>query len=306
MDFLDPKEQRALKRAIKAEGFVHLESLNDGNCFFYSLETYYFLTDNEERADYDVLRQMVVNEIKEHPENYVYFIPERLLNNEAGANAPPMTNDERLAYTIREADKLGEQGAWNSQLGDFVPQLAATILGINIDIYEMVDGELRLTPVHIEEAGAPTIQLLRINQNHYDLLFPSEMYTKDIAKKWKQLAQYREEGAAASVLAAVKRAEEEEEVAAAAAAAAVKPKKRSVAPPKEAPANAGAGKEPRRSSRLSGQPAKPANNNTKKKPTKVIRRRTAKKSPTNALNNAAIAELLEQGFTLNNINAMQK
>lgn len=301
MDFLDPKEQRAIKRAIKNEGIVHLESLNDGNCFFYSLETYYFLTDNEERADYNVLRQMVVNEIKEHPENYVHFIPERLLNNGAEANAPPMTNDERLAYTISEANKLGEQGAWNSQLGDFVPQLAATILGINIDIYEMIDGELRLTPVHIENEEAPTIQLLRINQNHYDLLYPTDLYTKDAAKKWKQLSQYRDEGAAASVLAAVKRAEEEE-----AAAATAKLKKRSVAPPKEMPANAGAGKEPRRSTRLSGQPVKPANNNTKKKPTKIVRRRTAKKSAPNALNNAAITELLEQGFTLNNINAMQK
>lgn len=144
---------------------IHIKP--DGNCFFNSLSTYFKL--NGITISPMELRQRVVSYMEEHREEYEpFFIVE--------SEKPAV----KRATMTRQFTQLKKSGSWNSQLADFIPQEAPKALDINILLYEVSEsGETISTnllrddtkPMRITERY-PTIHVLRINRNHYELLRP--------------------------------------------------------------------------------------------------------------------------------------
>jgi hypothetical protein len=129
----------------------------DGNCFFHTLELYYKLTENQSR-NYNDFRALTITYIIENLEEY-------------------------QAYGINEMDiiSLSDNKAWNNNAGDIVVPAAAAALGVRINLYDLKPGTQR-PPIkkriilHVypdDSRNMETINILRINSNHFGLLVPN-------------------------------------------------------------------------------------------------------------------------------------
>ena len=98
-------------------------------------------------------------------------------------------------YVTREIKGLAQDRIYNTELGDIVPSAAVDAFGIHIVVHnwswathlsEVID----LKP----EGSAPsnTIHLLRINENHYDLLLPAQIFTEEVSDRWDMISMMRE------------------------------------------------------------------------------------------------------------------
>jgi hypothetical protein len=186
-----PKED-CLAHKITESGYVRLESPDDGNCFFASLETFFKLKETPlADKDEDDLRQDLVAYLLANLEKFRPFIvKEYKVKSEA----------QRLryldSYIAKQIKILAKPNVYDTDLGDIVPQEATNAFKVRIVIHNWrwrtTDFALfDLTP----ESGSHdyTIHLLRINENHFDLLYPKRNFDADTQERWEMLKLMREE-----------------------------------------------------------------------------------------------------------------
>jgi hypothetical protein len=153
---------------------LRLDSPGDGNCFFYSLETYFNL--NHKKVSYATLREKVVKYMREHKNDLIPFFFD--------SNNPEDDLDIEL-------DKLSEFGAWDTVLGDFVPQIATTVFNIRIIVHNLRPNARTIDTTVLGESG-PIIHLLRTRNNHYDFLYPASETKNNSMHIWNKLQEERE------------------------------------------------------------------------------------------------------------------
>jgi hypothetical protein len=175
-----------LEHEIAEAGFVRLESPNDGNCFFASLETYFKLkeTPHADKTHME-LRHFLRDYLLAHAEKFRPFVvKEYKVKSEV----------QRLrylnAFIAKEIKTIGKPNIYDTQLGDIVPQEATNAFNVRIVIHNWnwTTREFTIFDL-IPELGKPehTIHLLRINENHFDLLFPKSEFDSDALDKWEMI-----------------------------------------------------------------------------------------------------------------------
>jgi hypothetical protein len=180
-----------LAHTITAIGFTHLESPDDGNCFFTSLETYFKLMESPlAEKDHMELRQMLVDYLLTHLEKFRLFVVKEY---------KVKSEKQRLkyldAFITKEIKEIAKPNVYDTQLGDIVPQEATNAFNIRIVIHNWRWSTLDFAEFDLNpDAGTPehTIHLLRINENHFDLLFPTSDFKEEVEDRWNMIQMMRE------------------------------------------------------------------------------------------------------------------
>jgi hypothetical protein len=180
-----------LNHKIRAIGFARLESPNDGNCFFYSLETYFKMKETcLAEKDHMELRGDLVAYLLAHSEKFRPFVVrEYKVKSEV----------QRLryldAYIRSEIKKIGKSNIYDTDLGDIMPQEATNAFKIRIVIHNWRWTTLDFAQIDLKPDDGEykhTIHLLRMNENHFDLLYPIQEFDRDAQDRWEMIKLMRE------------------------------------------------------------------------------------------------------------------
>lgn len=182
-----------LSEFLQERGWKQIPILGDGNCFFRSIAKYYEMSGEPHAPNHTQLRQQVADFIESKADNSdtnTLSVIAGLTNNVDGA-----------------IDKLRKDKVWNVEIFEMVPPYMARALGVHIDIYDSrsykkpekklwkeVNGvkQYRMTeeqPTMIEVnhlvpdvPSATRINLLRVYEGHYDLLWPDNKLDNNNSK----------------------------------------------------------------------------------------------------------------------------
>ena len=115
-----------LAHKIAALGFTRLESPDDGNCFFTSLETYFKLLETPlGEKDHMDLRRMLVDYLLAHAEKFRPFVVK-----EYKVKSEKQRMRYLDAFIVKEIKELAKSNVYDTQLGDIVPQEATNAFNI--------------------------------------------------------------------------------------------------------------------------------------------------------------------------------
>jgi hypothetical protein len=163
----------ALDAACAAAGFVRTPMPPDGDCFFHSLVATRLFEGTA--AD---LRRRLVDSMLSRIDDLLPFVAR-----EYKVKSAKQVERFKRAYVTTEIKKLLKAGIYNTDLGDIVPQYAAQAFDARLSIYNWNWTTATFTLFDIQEvsgAGAGAggaaatkhVHLVRLNENHYDLLLP--------------------------------------------------------------------------------------------------------------------------------------
>ena len=170
----------------KHHGFEIIETRDDGNCFFdtlskagdlYNVPTLSFTHQN--------LRAQLVEYMMNHVDEIAPFFSANNGNN--GNNSNNSNNSRNNSFgnhgsndPVTRILQLGEDGNWDNNDGDMVSQVAADAFKININIYDVKKqkGRFSINKIQIHKGAYHTVDILRINDGHYQLLFSNSPKSK--------------------------------------------------------------------------------------------------------------------------------
>jgi hypothetical protein len=164
-----------LDAACAAAGFTRSAVPSDGDCFFHCLVASGCCAG----ATHDDLRRRLVEGMLSRVDDLLPFVAR-----EYKVKSAALVERYKRAYVTTEIKKLLKKGVYNTDLGDIVPQYAAQAFNIRLSIYNWNWTSRTLTLFDIQELGTgtagtagaaakPHVFLVRLNENHYDLLQPA-------------------------------------------------------------------------------------------------------------------------------------
>lgn len=160
-------------------GFVHLPSIDDGNCLYYTISHWMQLTGHPYAAKtHNQLREMTVEHMKERNKEDPNVFGAFFLNNDYPSAAA------KKADIKREILKLEKDGVWDSPISDHVPLMAAETFDLHIHLYNWDWATMRFTVYDINPTGSGEINIVRLNDNHFELFFPKGDFTNNAQAVW--------------------------------------------------------------------------------------------------------------------------
>jgi hypothetical protein len=189
--------EECLEEFLQEHGWERIEVMGDGNCFFRAVAEHYKMAGISHPPNYTELRQRVADFIEYKVGSGDPDLPSTIIGLEITKRNEKKGVDP-FEIIERSISKLREDRVWKIPIFELVPSNMAQALGVNINIYDsrsyknpkkevwaVKDGikEYRMTefqPTKIEvnhlvpDAPSPIhINLLRVYEGHYDLLWPS-------------------------------------------------------------------------------------------------------------------------------------
>jgi hypothetical protein len=153
----NPNLDDELVETLDELNLLYIPSIDDGNCFFYTLESFFSIR-KKDMGNYVKIRKTIIDHMRSEKGTMMEFL-----------NLANVNNTEKFFNT--ELKALAKSGAWDSQLGDFVSQMAPAALNINIKVYDW-DGDALIIYNNDVPTATDAVHMLRTNENHYDLLLP--------------------------------------------------------------------------------------------------------------------------------------
>jgi hypothetical protein len=179
------KEVPEVLLQIRKEGFIKAPIAGDGDCFFNSLRLYFILYNNPLKLKSIIeLRASLVNYMIDHVDDLIPIFnvhSNKVSNKNVGLLSTKITPEKR-EKVINELKRYLVPGSWASLVGDFGPTQAAIVFNINIDIYNWNGSRLVYNRSLDYNPGRATISLLRVGDNHYNLLIPISDYVNPETK----------------------------------------------------------------------------------------------------------------------------
>lgn len=185
---------------LRQNNFLKIKIPGDGNCFYHALSKYYNLSNPHGSVPptHLQLRHRVVQEMEDNIDEARVGL---IVNMSNIPNNVSPTNREVLEITnyLEALEDLREEGVWNSDNADIVSQFAARALNIRLKIFDKraptkakrilvsrfsngreVFRDDPAQPAKIicytfepeRYGGSETINLLRVSDGHYNLLYP--------------------------------------------------------------------------------------------------------------------------------------
>jgi hypothetical protein len=150
----------------EAHQFTIIPTLDDGNCFFDTLSkagTYHHIASLQ--FTHSELRAQLVQYMLTYLDKLLPFF---ISNNNNNDRSP----EERILA-------LGEDGEWDNDDGDAISQIAGDAFLININLFDIKEDIVKRKRTYVVNKmifanypGFPTIDILRINDGHYEFLEP--------------------------------------------------------------------------------------------------------------------------------------
>lgn len=150
-----------------ANQFTIISTIDDGNCFFDTLSkagAHHHIASLQ--FNHIELRAQLVQYMLEHLDELLPFF---ISNNNNNDRSP----EERIIA-------LGEDGEWDNDDGDAISQIAGDAFRININLFDIKEDVIKRKRTYVVNKmvfanypGSPTIDILRIDDGHYEFLQPA-------------------------------------------------------------------------------------------------------------------------------------
>lgn len=206
----------------KKERYDIVTTLDDGNCFFdtlskagiaYKIDS---LSYNHKELRAKLVEHTLINILDYEPyfgmklgnnngnyNNNVNYNNNGNYNNGNNNNNYKENNEQQDIES--RVISLGKDGMWNNADGDLISQIAANAFIVNINIYDVKKSKskyvINLIKIHPHNV-APLINILRINDGHYELLV-EKSNALNSTRKNRSLSPKKSPKAATSAAAAV-------------------------------------------------------------------------------------------------------
>lgn len=187
---------------LRLHNFIRIKIPGDGNCFYHALSKYYSLSNppGSRPPTHVQLRKRIIDVM----ENNINEASVGLVINMSNIPDSVTVNDKeaiKMSKYLEALDKLRTDGVWNSDNADVVSQFAARALNIKLNIFDKkspqpakkifmskaangtkIYKDLPAEPAKIicytfepvGYAGSETINLFRVSDSHYELLYPKD------------------------------------------------------------------------------------------------------------------------------------
>ena len=163
-------EQISNKNFIPASNFTIKMIAKDGNCFYRTISYYY----RNRQEEYREFREIISSYILNNPDEYIFAVTDQDMK--ADDNMDELIKiQKKREYIIEYAKKASVDGEW---AGNIEIATVCTLFNCNINMYTI--NELGYTIYHkynSEEENLrqekDTIEILYINENHFNLLIPN-------------------------------------------------------------------------------------------------------------------------------------
>ena len=181
-----------LMLALSDRDLARFESADDGNCLYYSLESW--LRMNGAPMSHMTIREATAD----------YMLSRAL----ADYNAGLVDTDEFPTYDsyVTGIEGMKKPNTWFSNLGDRAVEAAAMMLGRNIHVvnWDYATGRIGFEYTAEVPGAVETIHVLRTGNNHYDLLMPEVELAAEpgMMAEWEALKAERAVAATAKSRAA--------------------------------------------------------------------------------------------------------
>ena len=150
-----------------ANQFTIISTIDDGNCFFDTLSkagAHHHIASLQ--FNHTELRAQLVQYMLEHLDELLPFF---ISNNNNNDRSP----EERIIA-------LGEDGEWDNDDGDAISQIAGDAFRININLFDIKEDVVKRKWTYVVNKmvfanypGSPIIDILRIDDGHYEFLQPA-------------------------------------------------------------------------------------------------------------------------------------
>jgi hypothetical protein len=181
--WVDPRSEiceATVDNYLEAHGFKRYRVKDDGNCLFYTVELWIRLHNIEGLATNGrPLVNLTAKDIRLGAVNYglenIHLISDLFVrNNGNGNNSSSAKHLKKVSNALKNM-KSNKQ--WAGEGGDYMPLLLSYFTGLNLTIFNWSwdnpdSGSYIKIPIEVNP-GASVINVLRINDNHYDLLIPT-------------------------------------------------------------------------------------------------------------------------------------
>ena len=156
---------------VAFDQFIIKNITGDGNCFYRTLSYYYRETEN----DHKEFRELIVKYIEKNPAEYYFYISDQDIGASDNTNES-IKNNMKNQFIINYAKIASKDGEW---AGDIEIATACTLLNCNIIMYTLnsngysIYNNFSPNNNNNENIGN-TINILYINNNHFNLLLPND------------------------------------------------------------------------------------------------------------------------------------
>jgi hypothetical protein len=137
----------SLPSLLRSRKLRILPVASDGNCFYRAVSRAYY----KDEEFHGLLRRTLMEHIIEETAHYTTLFD----------------NEEKLKNLAHSNKRLN---CWNSDLADIVSFGISNMLNIKIEVYRLNKDESVSKYVFGSDCGGPSICLLNVNRNHYNLL----------------------------------------------------------------------------------------------------------------------------------------
>ena len=158
------------KNILPLDEFIIKDIEKDGNCFYRTLSYYY----RETEQDYREFRELIVRYIENHPEEYIFAVPDDDIvitaqDDELSINA------KKKEYILNYVNYAYRDGTY---AGDLEITTACILFNCDIKMYVLVNNGYKLfndfKPAENENENLEFINILFINNNHFCLLLSKD------------------------------------------------------------------------------------------------------------------------------------
>jgi hypothetical protein len=181
-----------LEAEIAKLGLVHLPVPSDGNCFYHSILAHFRMSrvPGLEDETIESLRHRNVEYMLANIYDIVPFVIEKESNTVNGV----VNEDRKLARVRNDIERMRADGVWASEIGDMISINTAKNLNIKIIIHDWKWDDGHFDTIVINPSNAnnarneshTTVHLLRINDGHYELLYPVDEFTGYAKSRWAE------------------------------------------------------------------------------------------------------------------------
>lgn len=175
-------QSTCITQFTKANNFKVIKTADDGNCFYDTLSKYGERTElpSLDKPHLQLRRALVLKMLENVDELAPFFLVLNNNSNNNNSNNNSNNTNNDLTNVEKEIVKLAKPNVWKSDNADIVIQYAATAFNVKIIIYDVKEefptdiiNQYVFEPAELIN-DLRVVNMLRINDNHYMLLWPTE------------------------------------------------------------------------------------------------------------------------------------
>ena len=165
------KKSTCLQELLDRKKWYNIKIIPDGDCFFRTIAKHCEFEGIQ--IDHILLRNKIVRYIDKRIENE-WKMPEKEREILPSIIFNSVSNNDKKEELREKLNVLRTEGIYERDEFDILVEYAADALNMTLNIYS-IDSNIRISH-HVPSRSLIEINLLYVNRNHYELLYPNDVY----------------------------------------------------------------------------------------------------------------------------------